>query len=152
MATAAVTDPDIAKQKATKTKKTRPPRRTPKRSLLACILGDPRLTAADKRRIKEAHQDGLTVEDLAALTVYELRLAQRLYEADALSAKDLMIAINKCSSHVAACTQLGAANPSGGANITVTFETASAVTSARPEAKNHGDPDPVVGDLIDAEG
>ena len=146
MKAAALNDPDLKPSK----KKAPRSRTKTKRSLMAVINRDSRLSKYDKACISQAHADGFTVQDLAALTVYELRLAQLLFDDDKLAAKDLIIAINKAASHVAAATQIATAAPGGGANITVTF-TAAGPASHRPEAAATGVPDPVVGDIIDAE-
>lgn len=120
------------------------------RSLLTVLLGDPRLDADDREAISDAHSSGLTVQDLSALTVYELRLAQILHAEGELASKDLIVALNKAATHVAAAAQLGASDQSTGADITVTF-LAVGGSSGRPEAAQLRPPDPVVGDTIDAE-
>ncbi len=148
--------PARGKGSATRTKSKRPPpigpgRRKPAKGLLAAIMADPRMTTTDKRRIREASEQGLTVGEVAALSVYELRLAQRLHEAGELSAKDFVIAVNKSATHAAAAVQLAAGEgEGGGAHVTVVFA-GQGPTSTRPEAINVTPPDPVVGDLIEAE-
>lgn len=142
---------DTATMGAIPGKPTRKARRTlPRKSLLAVICRDPRLTKADKTSIMDAYENGLTVQDLAALTVYELRLALQFYDDAELSAKDLIIGINKAASHVAASAQLATAAPGTSADITITFA-GSGLSSDRPEAAAPGTPDPVIGDAIASE-
>lgn len=155
LATAGDTDTSDTTTKAGRPRKSSDPtapRATRKRSLLSAITADPRLTTADKKKITEAHEDGLTVQDLAALCVYELRLAQRLFEAGELAAKDVVVAIGKMTSHVAAAAQLGAAvGGSSGASISITFDAGSAPSSDRPEGQPRTPTDPQIGDIIEAE-
>lgn len=127
------------------------PRQSRKRSLLGCLLADPRLTVQDKKAIQQAHVDGLTLADLASLTVYELRLAQVLFAAGELAAKDIVVAVGRAASHVAAAAQLGQASGPASAAITVTFA-GDGPSSDRPEALTHAArQDPDVGDLIDVD-
>ncbi len=147
--TAALTDRDIAREAGRSRNDPTQPRQSHKRALMSAILNDPRLTAADKRSIKEAHNDGLSVQDLAALTLYELKLAHALYASGELAAKDLVVAINKLSSHVVACAQLAQTSTAGVASVSVTFS-GTGPTSDRPEA-GQGRQDPDIGDLIDTE-
>jgi F420-0:gamma-glutamyl ligase len=127
------------------------PRQSSKRALLGCILGDTRLTADDRKCISQAHRDGVTLQDLAALTVYQLRLAQTFFESGDLAGKDLIVALGKVTSAVAAAAQLGqGSGPGGAATITVTF-VGSGPTSDRPEAAQTTARDDVVGDVVDVE-
>jgi hypothetical protein len=97
----------------------RAPRRTPKRALLAAVamaVNDPKagdiLSAADRKLITQASADGITVADVAALVVYKMRLATRLYERGELAGKDLLLALDRGTSQAAAVAQLAAASPS----------------------------------------
>lgn len=117
---------------------------------MAVLLADPRLTDKDKKAIAQAHVNGVTIGDLAALTVYEIRLAQNFFAAGELAAKDLIVAIGKAASHVAAAAQLGQEQAPVGANILVTFN-GEGQASTRPEAQRTTPTDPTVGDIIDAE-
>ena len=131
--------------------KDKPERAPNKRGLLRALMANPLLTAGDKAAITQAHADGFTPADLSAMTTYELRLAQRLFEADKIDAKALLIAINKATSHVAAAVQLADPNGGGGgAHITVTYEGAGK-SSTRPEIADRAAPHPVVGDIIETE-
>lgn len=128
------------------------PRQTPKNTLLSVLCRHPSLTADDITAIRGAHASGLTIGDLAAITVYELRLAQMFYDNGELAAKDLVVALQKTASHVAAAAQLTQENAGGGpTKITVEF-VGDGPTSTRPEAVQYAARhDAVVGDLIDAE-
>ncbi len=154
-ATAALTDPDVAREAGREPPKPkRKPKRKPaerRRGLMRAIMTNKLLTAADKQAIQQAHDDPVTAQDLAALVVYELKLAERLHARGDLDAKSLMIAINKVTSHAAASVQLGEASAGGGAAVTVTFKN-SGPTSTRAEVKHHAPPDPIVGDIIDTDG
>jgi hypothetical protein len=125
--------------------------------LLASLLGDKNLGRADKIAIRQAYRKGLSIADLAALTVYELRRTQMLYEKldrngnPLLSTKDFLISLNKITSHVAAAAQLEQqAGPGGVAAVQVTF-IGTGPTSTRPEAAQLSLRDESVGDIIDAE-
>jgi len=145
-------DPDIGKKTGVAKRKSDPtgPRATAKKGLLGVLLSDPRLEANDRKSIQEAHAVGVTVQDLAALTVYEIRLAQACFASKELAAKDLIVAIGKAARHVAAAAQLGQAQAPTGANITITFN-GTGPTATHPDAvaPQH---DPDVGDIIDTEG
>lgn len=114
------------------------------------LLADPRLTITDKMAISQAHVGGVTIADLAALTVYEIRLAQAFYAIGELAAKDLVVAIGKAASHVAAAAQLGQEHAPQGAAISITFE-GDGPTSARRDGPTSTPPNAQVGDIIDAE-
>ena len=154
--TAALTDPDVAREagRDTPTPKVKRTVRNPaerRRGLLRAIMQNKLLTRADQQAIQQAHDEPLTPGDLAAVVVFELKLAERLYELGELDAKGLMIAVNKVASHAAASVQLGSDGGGGGANITITFDGAGP-TSVRDEIQSHAPPDPVVGDIIDTDG
>jgi hypothetical protein len=109
------------------------------RALLTAILRDERLTAEDRDTIQQAAREGINLADLAAMVSYELTLARRLYAEAALDAKDLMVALNKIASQVAAAAQLGVGQESGG--------------STRIEVVVRGGGEAVpVGDMVDVEG
>jgi hypothetical protein len=155
-ATAALTDPDVAREagRAPPKPKRKSPRKKAERrhGLLRAIMTNKLLTLADRQAIQQAHDEPVTPELLAALVAFELKLAERLYLAGELDAKALMVAVNKVTSHAAASVQLSTgAGGSGGANVVVTF-TDTGPTSVRPEIKNHTPPDPTVGDIIDTDG
>ena len=122
-------DPDAAAQaqasglnskgRPRRSRSTKQPRQTPKRALLAAILADiispavkdgppaaELLNESDRRAVRQAHVDGVTANDVAALVVYSVRVAHRLYERGELAGKDLVVAMNKATAHAAAAAQL----------------------------------------------
>jgi hypothetical protein len=153
--TLGVTDPEAKKARAERASSatTRRKRKaaTPRaRGLLASLLQSTLLSDDDRRAVRAAHSTGLTLQDLAALTVYELRLAHKLYAMQELPAKDFLVGINKASSHIAAVAQLAQASPGGATSVTVTFA-APGQTSDRPEAAQSTARDPQIGDVVDTE-
>lgn len=150
-----LTDPDAKKVRAERAAKKAPRRKrtatAPRaRGLLATLLRSTLLTDEDRKAVRAAHASGLTVQDLAALTVYELRLAHKLHTDGELPAKDLLVGINKAASHIAAVAQLAQGSPGGATSVTVTFVD-SGPTSDRPEAAQSTARDPQVGDIVDTE-
>lgn len=89
------------------------------KGLVGLLLDDDRLTDNDRAAIRSAHQHGLTIQDVAAMVVYEVRLALVLHSrATAESGLDdtgLMIALGKANSRAAAVAQLAAT--AGGAAL-----------------------------------
>jgi hypothetical protein len=119
------------KAAAPRTRAHNQPRQTSRRSLMAALAkklpgvatydakGDlilgavaDLLNADDRKLVGQAHQDGITVSDVAALVVYKNLVAMRLYERGELSGKDLIVALDKSTSQAAAAAQLavGVAN------------------------------------------
>ena len=112
----------------------RQPRKTHKLSLEGAILSDPNLSPADKKAIILAGKNGVTVGDLSMLVVYELKVAQRFFDANRLEAKDFIVAMNKIASQVAAAAQLGVSQQAGipsKINVTFTSDSPDIVPGAR---------------------
>ena len=130
--------------------KPKKPRAATKRGLLAFLCADQRLDQAARNRITQAWQDGVTPEAVAAFTVYCLELAVRGNADGDLEFKDLMVALTKIGSHIAAAAQLGQGGGGGGASISVTFA-GTGPASTHPEIGERRPPDPEVGDLIETE-
>lgn len=95
--------------------KTKRPGRGHGKGLVALLLDDERLDAGDCAAIRMAHKGGLTVQDVSALVVYEIRLAQRLFASGDITATGLMISLGKANSRAAAAAQLAAT--AGGAAL-----------------------------------
>lgn len=149
---AVVVDPSLTKEgRPRRANQNDLPPRSPKSSLLTTLTSDPRLTEEDRAAIESAHEQGMTLADLAALTAYEIRMARVFLQSQELAPKDFIVAIGKAASHVAAAAQLGQANAPTGANISVTFN-GTGLTSTRPEAVQRTGRDEQVGDLVDTEG
>ena len=77
--------------------------------MLTAILKDPALGPEDRRLIRSAGVNGLTAADIAALVVYQVRLAQkwgRLGNTNRLEAKAVMVALAKAGTLAGAAVQL----------------------------------------------
>jgi hypothetical protein len=129
------------------------PRTCHKRSFVGMLLAEDRLTKDDKAAIKEAHTAGITVQDVAALVAYEIRLARNFFANGELAAKDLIVCLNKAASQAAAAAQLAQTGTVGmPTRIEVSLTGATPVaTATHPDRPDRADPDPQIGDLIDAE-
>ena len=119
-------------------------------TLLDTLANDPRLSPDDRAAVRAAHEHGIELTDLAALTVYEIRLARAMLEADELTPREFMVALNKAGSHVAAAAQLGQAQKPATSNVLVSFS-GTGPSSEREDA-GRVPVDPQVGDLIETEG
>jgi hypothetical protein len=119
-------------------------------TLLDTLANDVRLSADDRVAIRTAAERGIELTDLAALTVYEIRLARAMLERDELTAREFMVALNKAGSHVAAAAQLGQSQKPSVSSVSVTF-TGTGPTSER-EGMRRSPTDAEVGDLIETEG
>ena len=119
-----------------------------KSNLLRIILEDPRLSAKDKRVLRQAAKQPPNAQDMAAFVAYQIIAAQRAYDDNDLTAKDYIVALNKASSQLGAAVQL-AGPGSGPSAVTVTFSLANL-----PSADHGRDRPPPgdTGDEIDVEG
>jgi hypothetical protein len=124
----------------------------PKRSLLGAILNDPALTKADKTAILDASESGLTLSDLSALVIYELKCAQRFFADGTLAAKDYVVATNKIATQIAAAAQMAAtastANIPSRIDISFDVNDSAIPTSDRVDRPLPGP----TGDRVDVEG
>lgn len=160
-ATAALTDPAIAAEaelsfnrrgQPTRTTDGTQPRQQEKSSLLAFMLSDDRLEPDAIERIRQASREVVTPEALGAFAHYTVELARQGHRDGELAFKDMIVACNKAGSQLAAAAQLSQTAPGTGAtSITVTFSGTGAVAT-HPDCQARPEPDPVIGDLIDADG
>lgn len=115
-------------------------RKKAKRALLSAILADTNLTDEDRKSIAQASEEGVTIADLSALVLYEIKCVQRFHASGDLAAKDMVVGLNKIASQVAAATQLLAtASGSGVGKLEITFS-------------NESKSDSPTGDRVDVEG
>ena len=96
-------------------------RRKEKTSLAGLLMKSSLLTVEDRAAVKHAHEHGLTPQDVAALVVFEVRLALRFFKQDVLAPKDLIVALNKAASQAAATAQLSAGSGALPARIEIAF-------------------------------
>jgi hypothetical protein len=119
-------------------------------SLLSTLIDDPRLTPSDRMAIQSAHSNGIELTDLAALTVYEIRLARAMLEAGELTPREFMVALNKSGSHVAAAAQLGQTSKPTTSNVVIAF------SGTGPSSERDGarvvPTDEHIGDMVETEG
>lgn len=136
--------------KAVKANDPRKPRKTHKHSLAWAILADPNLSDEDKKAIVQAGKTGLSVGDLAMLVVYELRTAQRLFDAGKLEGKDFIVATNKIASQVAAGAQMAVTQDAGvpsRVNVAFTIDSGHVMDGARTDRPPPGP----CGDVVEVE-
>ena len=117
-------------------------------SLLKAILRDPRLSETDRRLIRKGFRDRLSVADMSAMINYQILFALSAYQRGELTAKDVVVAMNKCASQLGASVQLSGNDDNAAASIAVAFE-----LEGLPEATGAAPrPSPgATGDLIDVE-
>lgn len=162
MATLAGADPDAAAVSGSLNKAGQPrrtssklqPRRTEKRSLAGLLMRDARLSSEDRAAVKHAYEHGMTPQDVAALVVFEVRLALRFFKQDVLAPKDLIIALNKAASQAAATAQLSAGSGTLPSKIEIVFGHVDLPSAAdMPERQVNLRPAPgPTGDRLDVAG
>ena len=128
------------------------PRQQKKQSLLAFMLSDERLSPEAKARIKDAAVTPVTPDSLGAFAHYSVEVARTAMEGGELAMKDYIVALNKAGSQLAAAAQLSQSAPGAGTTVVEVRFTGMGATSSHPDCKPRPVPDPVIGDIIDADG
>lgn len=117
------------------------------------MLSDERLSPQAKRRIRQAAVTPVTPDSLGAFAHYSVEVARTAMEGGELALKDYIVALNKAGSQLAAAAQLSQSAPGGGgATVVEVHFTGTGPTSTHPDCAPRPTPDPVIGDLIDADG